>query len=206
MVMRFERAGARGSVSRAPRSNVDDGKIFKVDTVPPPAGESDAYNAPTRVGSLDAAEWQVLMDAAESRGHVEPASRHDRGELAPVSERGARAPEPRLQTSEIPPPPPSTVPCLDDDDDDDDDELAWSALGAAARAAVEEVRRASAPVPSTPPPRPSAFPEWVAGTNVQEQAAHEEVARRRRARRTLLGVCVAVTLALGGLVAAVIRN
>ena len=27
-----------------------DESIFRVDTVPPPAGDDDAYNAPTRVG------------------------------------------------------------------------------------------------------------------------------------------------------------
>ena len=35
--------------------------IFRVDTVPPPAGEDDAYNAPTRVGPMAAAVVEEMM-------------------------------------------------------------------------------------------------------------------------------------------------
>lgn len=52
---------------------MDDNKIHKVDTVPPPAGESDAYNAPTRVGALDADTWAELMDAVQRREEADSA-------------------------------------------------------------------------------------------------------------------------------------
>jgi hypothetical protein len=41
--------------------------IYKVDTVPPPAGEGDAYNAPTRVGPMGAAVVEEMMHAAERK-------------------------------------------------------------------------------------------------------------------------------------------
>lgn len=190
---------------------MDDGKIYKVDTVPPPPGESDAYNAPTRVGPINAEEWEALMAAHEGRSQsspASPASQRARGEPVPVSERTARAePEPAPRVDVIPPPAPLpsfVIPRVDEDDDEENDvELSWPEVGAAALNAVEQAQRA--PLASTPPPpRPSAFPEWVAGTNVQEKAAHE--AARRRKVRTWMSVGVAVTLALAGLVAAVIRH
>lgn len=186
---------------------MDDGKIFKIDTVPPPAGESDAYNAPTRVGSIE--DWEAVMNAHESRLEPSPASPRVRGEPVPASQR-ARMPEPWPRASEIPPPPPlpgGVLPRLNAEDDDDDEarpsQLSWPAVGAAALTALEEVQRAS--MTSVPPaPRPSAFPEWVAGTNVQEKAAHEQAQRRKV--RLLMQIGIVVTLVLAGLIAAVLRH
>jgi hypothetical protein len=50
-------------------SDDDDNKqgIYKVDTVPPPAGDGDAYNAPTRVGPMAAAVVEEMMHAAERK-------------------------------------------------------------------------------------------------------------------------------------------
>jgi hypothetical protein len=45
----------------------DDDKIHKVETIPPPAGESDAYNAPTKVGPMAAAIVEEMMHAAERK-------------------------------------------------------------------------------------------------------------------------------------------
>lgn len=186
---------------------MDDGKIFKVDTVPPPPGESDAYNAPTRVGAINAEEWEVLMAAHESRSQASPASQRARGEPVPASERAERArPEPAPRADAIPPPAPLPsfgIPRVGDDDDDDDVDLSWPELGAAALSAVEQAQRASL-ASTPPPPRPSAFPEWVAGTNVQEKAAFE--AERRRRIRTWMSVGVALALVLGALVVAVLRH
>lgn len=203
MVMRLV-ADAEGGVSSEPRSHVDDGKIFKVDTVPPPPGESDAYNAPTRIGTLDAEEWRALMDIRESdldsRVEREPASTSG----PPSAHERSAPPKPMLAIPPPAPPPPDTIPRLDVDDDDDvaaNARLSWPALGAAAMIAVQEVQRAST-APSAP--RPSAFPEWVAGTNVQEQAALE--AARRRRVRSLVRFGVVVVLALGGLVAIILRH
>jgi hypothetical protein len=41
--------------------------IYRVDTVPPPAGESDAYSAPTRVGPMAASVVQEMLVAAERK-------------------------------------------------------------------------------------------------------------------------------------------
>jgi hypothetical protein len=41
-----------------------DEAIYRVETVPPPAGESDAYNAPTKVGPMAAAVVEEMMHAA----------------------------------------------------------------------------------------------------------------------------------------------
>lgn len=41
-----------------------DEAIYKVDTVPPPAGEDDAYSAPTRVGPMAAAVVEEMMVAS----------------------------------------------------------------------------------------------------------------------------------------------
>jgi hypothetical protein len=50
-----------------------------------------------------------------------------------------------------------------------------------------------------PAPRPSAFPEWVAGTNVEEKAALEQA--RRRKILMMLRVGAVIFLALAGLIA-----
>ena len=42
----------------------NDEAIYRVETVPPPAGESDAYNAPTKVGPMAAAVVEEMMHAA----------------------------------------------------------------------------------------------------------------------------------------------
>src|SRR4051794_20920636 len=45
----------------------DEPGIYKVETVPPPAGEDDAYSAPTKVGPMADAAVRELMQAAERR-------------------------------------------------------------------------------------------------------------------------------------------
>lgn len=44
-----------------------EGKLYRVETVPPPAGEDDAYSAPTKVGPLGDAFVANLMKEAEQR-------------------------------------------------------------------------------------------------------------------------------------------
>jgi len=129
----------------------------------------------------------------------------------PASERAARPEgvqrETPPQASEIPPPPalpeitaPSlrAVQAVDDAED-----LRSDRLGVDAPEATAETPRVSAP-PSLPPPRPSAFPEWVAGTNVLEKAARDE-AHRRKVRARVVAAAVTV-LVLVGLVAALTRR
>jgi hypothetical protein len=43
----------------------DDEGIYKVDTVPPPAGEDDAYSAPTRIGVMASAIVGELLAQGE---------------------------------------------------------------------------------------------------------------------------------------------
>jgi hypothetical protein len=49
------------------KKEVDEDGIYRLDTVPPPMGESDAYSAPTKVGPMAAAAVEELMKAAEQR-------------------------------------------------------------------------------------------------------------------------------------------
>jgi hypothetical protein len=65
-----------------------DEAIFRVDTVPPPAGESDAYSAPTRVGPMAAAVVEEMM-VASVRKAVELTQAAE--EKAAASERKAAA-------------------------------------------------------------------------------------------------------------------
>lgn len=44
-----------------------EGGVYRVETVPPPAGEDDAYSAPTKVGPVGDAFVQSLMKDAEHR-------------------------------------------------------------------------------------------------------------------------------------------
>ncbi len=50
------RTRSKGSIDcffrRRTDMNKDEEGIYKVETVPPPQGEDDAYSAPTRVGAL----------------------------------------------------------------------------------------------------------------------------------------------------------
>lgn len=45
-----------------------DDAIFKVDTVPPPPGDDDAYNAPTRVGPMSKDALEELIQQANESG------------------------------------------------------------------------------------------------------------------------------------------
>jgi hypothetical protein len=48
------------------------GEVYKVDTVPPPPGEDDAYSAPTRIGPMAEAAAQELMRQAELASGLAP--------------------------------------------------------------------------------------------------------------------------------------
>lgn len=70
----------------------------KVDTVPPPSGEDDAYNAPTRVGPVDQAVLEAMMASghkpAEAPPPVAEATFAARKTPPPVPRRPAPAPLP----------------------------------------------------------------------------------------------------------------
>ena len=71
--------------------------IFKVDTVPPPPGEENAYDAPTKVGPMAAAALRELMAHAEAK----VPQRDDPHAAAPPS-RPDPAPEPVGEAKELP--------------------------------------------------------------------------------------------------------
>ncbi len=48
---------------------MSDDQVFKVDTVPPPDGEGDAYNAPTRVGAGPPVDVLDAMKKAATSGN-----------------------------------------------------------------------------------------------------------------------------------------
>jgi hypothetical protein len=51
-----------GTTMKEVNSDEEEQRASEVKTVPPPAGESDAYNAPTRVADLDASTYATLLE------------------------------------------------------------------------------------------------------------------------------------------------
>jgi len=64
--------------------------IYRVETVPPPAGETDAYNAPTKVGPMAAAVVEEMMHAAVRKSN-ELSQRADEKRAALVAQTNASA-------------------------------------------------------------------------------------------------------------------
>lgn len=91
--------------------------IHRIDTVPPPDGEDDAYSAETKVGPLSRAMVQELMDAAEIGANapvtIPPASgmRARPAKLAPVIPPPPRVPQviPLPAPTPAPPQPPASA-------------------------------------------------------------------------------------------------
>ena len=81
--------------------------LYRADTVPPPDGESDAYSAPTRVGTMPA----DLLDAMKLQmQHAQAsAAAHDRPQTGPSS-RVQPSAEPSRRPPMVPVPPFSSVP------------------------------------------------------------------------------------------------
>jgi hypothetical protein len=66
-------------------SNDDDG-IYRVDTIPPPAGEDDAYSAPTRVGPMASAIVEEIIAQAKREAEEAAASSRPPGTPTPVED------------------------------------------------------------------------------------------------------------------------
>jgi hypothetical protein len=66
--------------------------IYRLDTVPPPMGESDAYSAPTKVGPMAAAAVEELMKAAEQRASDLSARSAERRKLSAATAATGKAP------------------------------------------------------------------------------------------------------------------
>jgi hypothetical protein len=81
------------------KSEKEEESIFKADTVPPPDGESDAYNAPTRVGATAPEVLAALKAAgvpAELLKGLEPPPR---SEDQPSGERPIEKEQPAMEAS-----------------------------------------------------------------------------------------------------------
>lgn len=62
--------------------------IYKVDTVPPPGDEGDAYNAPTRVGAMPPMQvLEAMREAAATSSPMKPVTLpHGSRSVAPAAE------------------------------------------------------------------------------------------------------------------------
>ncbi len=76
-----------------------DGEIHKMDTVPPPDGGDDAYNAPTKVGALAPDAWAQLMRDSEQGGEAPAAGSGAAG----ASVKPNKPPPPRPAAPKAPP-------------------------------------------------------------------------------------------------------
>jgi hypothetical protein len=63
----------------------DEASIFKVDTVPPPDGDGDAYNAPTKVGPVSSEAWVELIRKADAEGERNAEADRQLAESGPSS-------------------------------------------------------------------------------------------------------------------------
>jgi hypothetical protein len=152
--------------------------IYRVETVPPPAGESDAYNAPTKVGPMPAATIAAMMQAAEKKvAEVNERAVEKSGRPKPIPR---EEPEPVATAQAIPPPAPAPLPSLDVplemprlyEDVEDDDKA--TLVGASAKppspasaevAFLDESRR-----PVVAPAPPAAQPQSAAVTPAKKNA------------------------------------
>jgi hypothetical protein len=103
--------------------------LYRADTVPPPDGETDAYNAPTKVGPIASSTLAEMMKAVESQvvsfnaGAEKTPEATARSDERPTSKPPAEAPAEAApaspRPSPAPPPPDPEVVKLSEDDDDD---------------------------------------------------------------------------------------
>jgi len=152
-------------------------RVFQLGTVPPPPGDNDAYNAPTKVGPMVAQIQELINAAAEE---AERKNREQPTTTAPPPLAATTAPPP-LATTTAPPPSmpndgrlPSIVPDDEDVDGAFEDETriaegAYAMLAdlqptarvgkpATAPPTAASMPPAAPPVPSVPPPVPSVPP------------------------------------------------
>ena len=71
----------------------EDDEIFRVDTIPPPDGDEDAYGAATKVGPLAKAKIDEMLKAAEANETMSPPPSAVRRKVAPIVESRAAAEE-----------------------------------------------------------------------------------------------------------------
>lgn len=151
-----------------------DGGIFKVDTVPPPAGESDAYNAPTKIGPMAASVVKEMMHAAERKA-VELSQRADAAAstaktqpppaqkaVLPLSKPASQGGQPHEDEllEELSRSPPAPIPRLHEDEDDEDNAATMLSLSAKAPLAVAVAQPGARALPPEPSqtPAPNSMP------------------------------------------------
>lgn len=139
----------------------NDDSIHKVDTVPPPAGDDDAYNSPTKVGPASQDAWAELIRKANEEGERNaaasgPASRSFPSRPGPTSDKApASKPAPiSAKPAAAPAEPAGPLPRVYDEADDDDaaTKLSDSARGRMEAQAAAAVAEAPPPLPASPPP------------------------------------------------------
>ncbi len=144
--------------------------IYRLQTVPPPDGESDVYNAPTKVGPMATSVIQELIEHAQKTGGVVEAkhanSAIDTSKIAPA-----------IPPPPPPPPPPPVVaekeeaaPVIEKLDSERLAELVSQEEAALSDADRAPPRISSTPVRAAPPP-PSPLPAPMA----QEEDVRTEV-------------------------------
>lgn len=57
----------------------DENDVYRVETVPPPPGEADAYSAPTKIGAMPAAVLDDMKKAALSGAPLKPTALPNQG-------------------------------------------------------------------------------------------------------------------------------
>jgi hypothetical protein len=134
-----------------------EGQLYRVETVPPPAGEDDAYSAPTKVGPVGDAFVQNLMKEAEQRNaalarkdDAKPAS-----EKKPAADGAPSSKRPNVEPSPVSKPPVSAggteLPRIYDEEEED----AATKLSPKAKPPVIPQKPMNLQVPTEAPAPPS---------------------------------------------------
>lgn len=187
----------------------DEGSIFKVDTIPPPAGDGDAYSAPTKVGPVSADAWVELMKQADESAKKAaegekfladggpPGSRNPGSVPKPPVDGGAKAPVSTPSAAANAGPPPSKplaqhaseeVPRLYEAEEDPDDSHAATMLSTSASKLVDSGARADAKI----------FGDTAAsaaGPSVEESVPQSVLGPPQR-QTTFSSIAVAVCIAI----------
>jgi len=100
----------------------DNKKRIDPDTIPPPDGESDAYNAPTKVGPMSAATIASMMQATAGKAQELKERSAERAAQLVARQKQAAASEVQPNIPPPPPPPPiaDVLPRVNSDDEPED--------------------------------------------------------------------------------------
>jgi len=200
-----------GSSVSSDSSTPGDG-IHKCDTVPPPEGEADAYNAPTRIGPMAHGLIEQLMAQAEAMTGTGRETAPPKSGERPLAARKPLPSGPPIVMA----PPPAAIPRVYDAQDDGDDgdqldptsmfnqshqsgatkllEIAPTAPNAPVAASVTS---SAPPAAATSSPPPVGTPSIAA--QLDAYRASTRAARDGSDAKLLIVTCVIVTLGLAAL-------